>query len=259
MGLYFKEAGNMDGPTIIFLHGGGVSGWMWNKQIDFFKDYHLLIPDIESHGNSLNEHFISIPESAKKIIQLIESKANEKKVIIIGLSLGAQILVDILSTKPEIIECAIINSALVRPMKFTKKIIKPAFRITFGLIKNRSFAKLQAKQLYISDENFETYFEESKRTSLDNLIRVIESNMSYTLPQGFRNSKARIMVLVGAKEKGVMVKSAKDMLSSNKYCKGYLVPGIGHGVSLADPQLFNKIAKAWIENENLPEGLVPIG
>ena len=45
---------------------------------------------------------------------------------------------------------------------------------------------------------------------------------------------------------------------SNKYCKGYSVPGIGHGVSLANPELFNKIVKAWIENGNLPEGLVPI-
>ena len=249
MGLYFKETGNMDAPIIVFIHGGGLSGWMWNKQIEFFKDHHLLIPDIESHGNSLNEHFISIPESAKKIIQLIESKANGEKVIIIGLSLGAQILVEILSTKPEIVDCAIINSALVRPMKFTKKLIKPAFKMTFGLIKNRKFAKLQAKQLYISDEDFETYFEESKRTSLDDLIQVIESNMSYALPQGFKNSKVRTMVLVGSKEKGVMLKSAQDMLRSNNYCKLYSVPGIGHGVSLADPQLFNKIAKAWIENE----------
>ena len=150
MGLYFKETGNMDAPIIVFLHGGGVSGWMWNRQIDFFKDYHLLIPDIESHGKSLNEHFISIPESARKIIQLIESKANGGKVIIIGLSLGAQILVEILSTKPEIVECAIINSALVRPMKFTKKLIKPAFKMTFGLIKNRKFSKLQAVRESVS-------------------------------------------------------------------------------------------------------------
>ena len=258
MELYCKETGNLNAPIIVFLHGGGVSGWMWNKQIEFFSNYHVLVPDIESHGNSHNEHFVSIQESARKIIRLIGSKAYGKKVTIVGLSLGAQILVEILSEAPEIVECAVINSALVRPMKFTKKMIRPMFRMSYGLIKNRRFAKLQAAQLYISDENFEIYFEESKNTLLKDLIQVLESNMSYSLPPEFKNAKVKIMVLVGSKEKGVMIKSAHDMLQSNNYCKGYSAPGIGHGVSLADPQLFNELIKAWIENGILPTRLAAI-
>jgi len=258
MELYYKESGNPDAPMIVFLHGGGVSGWMWNRQVEFFSNYHVLVPDIESHGKSHSEHFVSIEESAGKIIRLIESKSGGKKVTIVGLSLGAQILVEILSEAPEIAECAIINSALVRPMKWTKKMIKPMFRMSYGLIKNRKFARLQAAQLYISDEDFEIYFAESKNTLLEDLIQVLESNMSYSLPPEFKNAKVKIMVLVGAKEKGVMLKSAHDMLQSNKYCTGYSVPGIGHGVSLADPELFNQLTRGWIENKELPTGLTAI-
>lgn len=82
--------------------------------------------------------------------------------------------------------------------------------------------------------------------------------MSYSLPPEFKDAKVKIMVLVGAKEKGVMIKSAHDMLQSNDYCKGYSVPGIGHGVSLADPQLFNELTKAWIENGIIPTRLAAI-
>ena len=243
---------------IVFLHGGGVSGWMWNRQVEFFSNYHVLVPDIESHGKSHSEHFVSIEESAGKIIRLIESKSGGKKVTIVGLSLGAQILVEILSEAPEIAECAIINSALVRPMKWTKKMIKPMFRMSYGLIKNRKFARLQAAQLYISDEDFEIYFEESKNILLKDLIQVLESNMSYSLPPEFKNAKVKIMVLVGAKEKGVMLKSAHDMLQSNKYSTGYSVPGIGNGVSLANPELFNQVTCSWIENKEMPAGLTAI-
>lgn len=258
MGLYCKETGNPDGPVILFLHGGGVSGWMWDKQVDFFADYRVLVPDLESHGRSSEEPFISIQESARKVVELAEAKAPDKKAIIIGLSLGAQILVEILSTRPDIVSCAIINSALVRPMPWTRKMIRPVFKMSYGLIQNKSFARLQARQLYIGDEYFESYFADSKKTALPDLIRVIDSNMSYSLPESFQNARVRTMVLVGAREKGVMLKSARDMLKSNPSCKGCFVPGIGHGVSLADPILFNEIAKAWIENGNQPEGVVPI-
>jgi len=36
--LYISEIGKENNQTIIFLHGGGVSSWMWEKQIEFFKD-----------------------------------------------------------------------------------------------------------------------------------------------------------------------------------------------------------------------------
>jgi len=33
--MYYEESGVMDAPTIVFIHGGGISGWMWKKQTDF--------------------------------------------------------------------------------------------------------------------------------------------------------------------------------------------------------------------------------
>ena len=36
LNLYIKESGNKQATTMfVFLHGGGVSGWMWSKQISF--------------------------------------------------------------------------------------------------------------------------------------------------------------------------------------------------------------------------------
>ena len=40
MAIYYVESGNKDAPTIVFIHGGGISGWMWAKQVEYFKDYH---------------------------------------------------------------------------------------------------------------------------------------------------------------------------------------------------------------------------
>ena len=40
MSLYFREAGPQDAPTVLFLHGLGLSHTMWNPQIEGLSDYY---------------------------------------------------------------------------------------------------------------------------------------------------------------------------------------------------------------------------
>ncbi|WP_234405438.1 alpha/beta fold hydrolase [Paenibacillus sp. IHBB 10380] len=238
---------------MIFLHGGGVSGWMWDKQVDFFKDkYYVLIPDLPSHGKSGGEEFLSINKAAKDIIGIIQERRNGQEITMIGFSLGAQIALEILSMKEEMIDRAIIVSGLVIPMNYFKSIINPITRVMMPLTKNKSFAKLQAKVLYVREEYFDLYFSDTKQMSVDALIKILEENMSYQLSDQFVHSHAKILVLVGDKEKTMMKKSAIFITKSNNNCRGYILPKVGHGVSLASPDLFNKIVEAWINDKELP-------
>ncbi|HEY2495256.1 MAG TPA: alpha/beta hydrolase [Paenibacillus sp.] len=253
MGLYVKEFGNKNSPIMIFLHGGGVSGWMWDKQVDFFKEkYYVLIPDIPSHGKSGSEEFLSINKVAKDIIGIIQERKNGQEITMVGFSLGAQIALEILSMKEEMIDRAIIVSGLVKPMKYLKSIIKPITRVMMPLTKNKSFVKLQAKVLYVGEEYFDLYFNDSRQMRVDALLQILEENMSYQLSDEFIHSHAKILVLAGDKEKKIMKKSAILIAKSNNNCRGYILPKVGHGVSLASPDLFNKIVEAWINDQELP-------
>ena len=60
-----------------------------------------------------------------------------------GLSLGGQILLEILSQRKDICKYAIVESVLVIPSKFTYSMIKSAFGSCYGLIKYKWFSKLQ--------------------------------------------------------------------------------------------------------------------
>ena len=47
MPLFTHEIGPSTASTLVFLHGGGGAGWMWQPQIEVLKnDYHLLVPDL---------------------------------------------------------------------------------------------------------------------------------------------------------------------------------------------------------------------
>jgi len=254
MSLHYGEYGDPKGDLIMFLHGGGVSGWMWDKQVQYFTNFHCVVPDLPQQGLSKQHHPFTIHNSAEQLITLIEEKAKGKKVIVIGFSLGAQIIVQMLGMKSNLIDIAIINSALVRPSPTLKKWIRPSIKLTFPLARNRVFSKLQAKMLYISEHYFDQYYAEICDMKLDTLVQILEENMTFALPAGFKNASGKILITVGQKEKAIMKASAKDIVQSNLNCTGVIIPAIGHGVSLAQPELFNKLVEEWIV-----DGKVSIG
>src|SRR5690625_2746139 len=161
--MYYEEYGDKDAPLMVYLHGGVVSSWMWEKQVQHFTNYHCVVIDLPEQGRSSDEKTFSIESSAASIIELIEKLGNGKSIILIGFSLGAQVALQILCMKYDLIDYTIVNSALVRPMPFTKKFIRPTITLTYPFIKIRAFSKLQAKTLYINQEYFETYYQESSQ------------------------------------------------------------------------------------------------
>lgn len=250
--IHYHEYGDKSAPLMLFLHGGGVSSWMWDKQIQYFEHYHCIAVDLPEHGLHGNGDSFSIKGSAEQIVTLIEQKAKGKKVILIGFSLGSQIILQIISMKPGLIDFAIINSALVRPSTYARKWIKPTIKLTFPLIKYRWFAKLQAKTLYVDDEYFDRYYQESCQIRPDALIRVLLENMSFAIPRDFSKATGKILVTVGENEKAIMKKSAKDIVESNPNCTGIIISDVGHGVSLARPDFFNQMVDTWVNKETVP-------
>ncbi|GIP31925.1 alpha/beta fold hydrolase [Paenibacillus sp. J2TS4] len=81
---------------------------------------------------------------------------------------------------------------------------------------------------------------------------------SYRIPDGFNKNTARTLVLVGGREKKALIQSALALVQSNARCEGYVAPGIGHGISLANPDLFNQIIQAWMMDKNLPKEIEPL-
>lgn len=251
--IHYEEYGVNNAPLMLFLHGGGVSNWMWDEQIHYFRNYHVVVPDLPEQGLSANVGKFSIEYSAEQLNKLIIEKGTGKKVIVIGFSLGAQIAIQMLSMQPQLIDYAIINSALVRPSPLAKLLIKPTIRLTYPLVRNRSFARLQAKTLYVHHNYFEKYYRESCQMKLETLVRILEENMSFAIPDQFQLATTKILVTVGAKENFMMKKSAVDLVHNNINCRGLIIANVGHGLPLANSTYFNQMVEDWIREEKLPQ------
>lgn len=183
--MEYKEYGSKNNDIIILLHGGGLSWWNYIDEISLLEnEFHIVIPILDGHSGS-NTNFTSIESNALEIINFINKNYNGKVKLIGGLSLGGQILLEILSKNPNICECAIIESALAIPMDFTYKMIEPIFNLSYCLISKKWFSKLQFKSLKLKKSLFALYYEDTCKITKDNLIAFMKSNSNLSLGLDF--------------------------------------------------------------------------
>lgn len=213
--MIFKKFGNKNFPTIILLHGGGLSYWSLQNVIDgLVDDYHVVTPIIDGHGEDSGNTFISIEDSANKLIKYIDNEYNGQVYAIGGLSIGAQIVLEVLSKRAKISEYAIVESALIYPIKGTKLLAIPTYKLCYGLIKKEWFSKLQAKTLLVSTEQFEQYYRDSVNISKQSLINITLSNGSYEFKEILSEVETKLLIIVGSKELKIMKKSANKLLET---------------------------------------------
>ncbi|MDB8658209.1 alpha/beta fold hydrolase [Streptococcus anginosus] len=227
--MKYKEYGLKNKDIIILLHGGGLSWWNYIDEIGLLEDeFHIVIPILDGHSDS-DTNFISIENNASEIINFINENYNGKVKLIGGLSLGGQVLLEILSRNPNICEYAVIESALVIPMKFTYKMIEPIFNLTYGLTKKSWFSKLQFKNLKIKNSLYDLYYEDTCKISKNNLIAFMKSNSSYELKDTLSRTRAKVLILVGRKERSIMKKSAVKIAELIPNSELEILQGYYHG------------------------------
>ena len=176
--MNYVEYGNENSDVIILLHGGGLSWWNYKEAAERLQtDYHVVLPILDGHAGC-DKQFTTIENNALDIIEFVNSKLGGSVLMMGGLSLGGQILLEILSQRKDICKYAIVESVLVIPSKFTYSMIKPAFGSCYGLIKYKWFSKLQFKSLRIKPDLFDEYYKD-KSLYFNNYCKIISCLRKY--------------------------------------------------------------------------------
>ena len=234
--------------VIVLLHGGGLSWWNYKSVAELLsKDFTVCLPILDGHGGSDRE-FTSIEENAAEIIRYIDEEFLGEIELLGGLSLGGQIAAEIISQRPNICKAVILESVCTRPSRITNMLVKPMMDSSFFLIKYRWFAKLQFSALKIDNSLFENYYEDTCKITKGSMINFLLANTAYSLKESIKDTKARVKVLVGAKEQGNMISSAKEISASLDGCELCILDGLYHGeFSIKHPEKYVKCVKKLLE------------
>ena len=227
--MNYVEYGKENRDVIVLLHGGGLSWWNFREAAEILQsDYHVILPILDGHSKS-DHDFTTIEANAAEIIKFIDEWFDGSVLLMGGLSLGGQILLELLAQRADICQYALIESALTIPSKFTYAMVKPAFGGCYGLIRHRWFSRLQFKALKIKQALFEDYFRDTCGISKSNMIAFLEANALYRIKPSIADCTAKSYVFVGEKENKAMRKSAKIIHENLRGSLLQVLPKMHHG------------------------------
>ncbi len=233
------EYGKENQEVILLLHGGGLSWWNYRKEAQLLCDhYHVVLPVLDGHADS-EEDFISIEQAAKHVISLINDRFDGAVLMLGGLSLGAQVVIEMLSQRKDISRFAIIESASVIPDQLTNALLSPSISASFGLIQKKWFAKMQFQYLRIADDLFDEYYRDTSLITKENMISFLKASTTYQIKPTLKECNADIRIVIGGKEQKSIRSSASILKQTLPNSTLEIKEGFYHGeYSINHPDVY---------------------
>ena len=227
--MNIKEFGCENEKVIMLLHGGGLSWWSCREAAERLAGkYRVVLPILDGHAGS-DEDFSSIEDNAAGVIRYIDEHLGGSVLLIGGLSLGAQILVEMLAQRKDICSFAIVESALALPMKITYHLTGPMMDMSYGLIKRKWFSCLQFRALRLKKELYDEYYRDTCKISKGNMKAFLRANARYEPKSSLADTEAIVCVCVGQKEQRIMRRSAQRLHGMIPGSKMIIMPSLHHG------------------------------
>jgi pimeloyl-ACP methyl ester carboxylesterase len=269
--LYVQSSGDQNAQTILFLHGGGVAGWMWDPVVARLPDFHCLVPDLPEHGRSMAIRPFSMELATSQAIELLRDRAHNGKAVVVGLSEGAQVAVQMLATAPELIERALISSALLLPMPgagwfSSPRLLAWSFRASIPPFrKNEGWMRLNMKYAAaIPEEYYPQYRDNFQIMTESQFVNVMLVNQHFRMPANLGQVNTPTLAVAGKREYAVMKASARQLVAALPHAQARLIdlgPGSSmgkeHNWAMNAPDLFAQSVRCFIAGADLPEALRP--
>lgn len=244
--LPVAERGPDGAPTIVFLHGAAVSGWIWKPVVDLLADYHCLVPDLPEHGRSRELGPFTMEGAAAAVADLVEARAHGATAHVVGNSLGAQVALALLAETPELASSAILAGCTISRPGAPRR-IGP---VRLGGVRRPAAVEAAARARAAAPVR------RDGRRPEDWLYRVLGLSAAFRMPHDVWACRVRTLVAAGEHDRGAAQRSADLLACTLPRAERRLVLGVGANWPLVSPELFAATVRAWIEDDPLPTRLL---
>ncbi|HSV39844.1 MAG TPA: alpha/beta hydrolase [Nocardioidaceae bacterium] len=215
--MHISRYGAPTAPVMLLVHGGMLTGSMWQQQIDEFSaSHHVLVPDLPGHGHSSTEEPSTYAALAEDLAAELRGRAD---VTAVGFGIGGQIVLELIGRHPGLVRHAVVISAL------TQEVVDPTWRRALSL----SPVPIPGQRRSADA------FSEEKR--------------AFRLPRGLDESGTRTLVAGGTREQREVIVSVAETAAAFQRGQALVVPGTGHDWIIHRPEEFNRAVTAWIQGQ----------
>lgn len=108
--------GPPDAPAIVFVHGTRLTGSMWiAQQTALAGTYRTIAVDLPGHGRSAAIPF-TLEGAADVVARAIKAHAPGGRAVVVGLSLGGYVAMDLAARDPERVRGLVLSGATAEPV-----------------------------------------------------------------------------------------------------------------------------------------------
>lgn len=174
--IHYSSIGT--GPAIIFVHGGGVDQHMWQPQAALAEKFQVITYDLRGHGKSTyNDNLLYDIEDLKAILD----KSGLKKIHLVGLSLGAMIVIDFVLTYPEFVDKVVFMSpGLAGVQEQDMSYMEPIVQLGQALQKN----DLKSAADIVEKITFYSHGERTLPASMDTTVAYVRKAFTQYIESG---------------------------------------------------------------------------
>lgn len=257
VGLFVQESGPIGAPAVVFLHGGFVSGRSWTPVVGRLNGrYRCIVPDLPQYGKSADQSPFKIARAAEAVAKVIRSQSRFGRAHLVGFSLGAQVGVELMATKPELVDRAVMCGTAVNTLLGTRL---TQFIVT-RMVRTRGFERWisrhwQTRQMNPSSVRTDDYREDYHQMTGEALGRIVAESVSFTIPDGLDKSKIPALFIAGSKELPLVRSWAALLARPMRQGASGVVAGMHHDWPLSHPNLFARVIDGWLSDTALPPQL----
>lgn len=256
--LAYLEINEDKKPVLFFIHGNSVSSRSWQGQLNsvLLKDYHMIAIDLPAHGDSavaINPaKDYSLPGLGLIVANAIITLAGLKDYILVGLSLGTNILAEALAFGLQPKGLVIAGSCLIGRGLMPETFIYPGTNVdvVFTEQASENRVKVYAKEVMINSG------EQAKTIFLEDYYRVrppFRSCLADSLQH--QRFSDQLQLIKSVNQPALIVFGQDEQIINPDYLDDvplctwrdtiFKIPGASHLVHLDQPDAFNELLAAY--------------
>ncbi|QEN13245.1 alpha/beta hydrolase [Mycobacterium sp. ELW1] len=255
MGLFARELGPADAPTILFLHGAERSGRSWQPVIELLPHYRCLFPDLPQHGESAQEGPFSIDRAATAVAELLQVNSGSGRVHLVAHSLGAQVGTQLLATKPHLFDRAVLCGTIINTLPgvwLTRRLLGAVAGISRSFEMSQSNRE-KTRPIGVASTEDGDDPDGVRLMPAGRYSEIVVASAGFTLPEGLETSASPTLVLTGAAEPGFVHESATALQRRMPNAVAGIARGARHNWPLRHPVIFARTIDGWLTGVALPD------
>ena len=247
--------GSSSQPTVVLLHGATLDHRAWDRQVDALRNrFPLVVPDLRAHGQSTGSFdFAAAVDDVRALLVALPTD----ELILVGLSLGANIAQELVQQDPDRVRALVLadatsNTAARHPTSSTLSVAALQWQ---ALVSGPAFAR-HAAQAIAYDPRAQEYVmaANGRRSSsetvaiLSSLLNGMQADPTYRLP-------VPTLLVHGQFDLIGDISTATAAWAQREELAEYaVIPNAGHASNLDNPEAFTKILEEFLHRVTQPGG-----